>query len=469
MTVRYRADASLSRHEGGRVVLGGSPLTLFRLSDAGARALDAVLAGDGRTATEAPVARLVARLVDAGVLHPVPDPGPCSTTPRWRTADVALVVPARDAPAEALAALAAVAVADGVAEVVIVDDGSAPPVGHVTGATVVRRGVPGGPAAARNTGAGATAAPLIAFVDADVRLTPGWCAPLLAHLDDPAVALVAPRVRSAPGRGRIPRYERARSPLDLGPEPGRVRPGTRVSYLPAAAVVVRRADLVDVGGFDEALRTGEDVDLVWRLVEAGRRCRYEPAAVVEHEPRSSWAGWAAQRAGYGRSAGPLARRHPGALAPVAVSGWSAAVWAALVLLPRRAGPPAAAALAATTAVALHRRLRSGSLSLRLVGLGHLHAGRQLAAAVRRAWWPVLGVLALRSRRARRVLLLAAADALRDGGPIRIADDLAYGLGLWQGAWRERTAAPLLPDLTSWPRPSRYERHHGDGAHVRSVT
>ena len=58
------------------------------------------------------------------------------------------------------------------------------------------------------------------------------------------------------------------------------RPLTRVAYVPTAALVVRRAALG--GGFDETMRYGEDVDLVWRLVEAGHRVRYEPAVQVAH-------------------------------------------------------------------------------------------------------------------------------------------------------------------------------------------
>ena len=40
-----------------------------------------------------------------------------------------------------------------------------------------------------------------------------------------------------------------------------------------------------------------------------------------------------------------------------------------------------------------------------------------------------------------------ADAPR---PRRIADDLAYGAGVWAGMWRERTWGPIVPELSSWP-------------------
>ena len=108
--------------------------------------------------------------------------------------------------------------------------------------------------------------------------------------------------------------------------------------------------------------------------------------------------------------------------------------------------------------------------MRLTGTGHLFAGRMLASAITRAWWPIVVVLALVSRRARRVLAAAALvppllDWVRQRPPLdplryvalRILDDAAYGVGLWRGAIDRRTVEPLLPDLTSWPRPSRYDR------------
>jgi mycofactocin glycosyltransferase len=209
---------------------------------------------------------------------------------------------------------------------------------------------------------------------------------------------------------------------------------------------------------------------VWRLDESGLRVRYEPASQVRHRPRPTLRSWLAQRVGYGRSAADLARRHPGAVAPVAVSGWSAAVWALVGL-----GHPAlGVGVGMATAGALARKLQAldhpVQESLQLAGLGHAFAGRLLASAVTRVWWPLLVPLALVSRRVRRLLLAAAVlpalvdwvrtrpaiDPVRYLG-LRLLDDVAYGVGVWRGAIEARTIEPLLPDFTSWPRPSRYDR------------
>jgi hypothetical protein len=231
-----------------------------------------------------------------------------------------------------------------------------------------------------------------------------------------------------------------------------VRAGTRVSYVPAAAIVCRVDAVRAIGGFDRALRYGEDVDLVWRLDEAGWRCRYEPASQVLHAPRRTWRSWASQRAAYGSSAAPLSRRHPGALAPVRTNGWSAVCWALAV-----AGHPIVGAMTGVgTAAALVPKLPGvpPRAAFALAAGGNARAGRLLADAVRRAWWPLVVVGTARSRIARRV---AVAAVLAAGSPVRFADDLAYCAGVWRGMWRERTLAPITPTFSSWPARRRAAR------------
>ena len=429
--MRYRLDASVQRF--GNVVVGGSPLKLFRLTDAGRAAVDRLAAGD-----DVRPSALVERLLDAGAIHPAPAAGP------FTSVDVTIVVPTLGPPAR-------VPVHEG--PVLVVDDGSQPPVEHAD----VRLDVNAGPGAARNAGLARVATPLVAFVDTDVDAPPGWLDALLPHFADAHVALVAPRVASAreaasgagsdagPGALALARYEREHSPLDLGPAAARIRSGTRVSYVPAAAIVCRVAALQEAGGFDASLRVGEDVDLVWRLDAAGWRGRYEPASLVHHAPRRDWRAWWRQRVGYGTSAGALAVRHPGALAPLRMSGWSLAAWLLGVL----GHPIAGGAVGVGSAAALVPKLPDvpPRAAFRLAATGNARAGEQIASAVRRAWWPVLAVLALRSRGARRILV---ASALAVGHPVRLADDVAYSVGVWRGMWAARTAAPLVPEINSWP-------------------
>lgn len=467
-------DPEVRRANGGRVLIGGSPLRLLRLAPAGVDLVAGWEAGE-EVGTSPAARRLARRLLDAGLA----DPRPAGPTP-FRPADVTVVIPVRDDGEGLAATLAALADGAEIGAIVVVDDGSHPPVGDdhldpsLAGARfdveVVRRPQPGGPGVARDVGLAVVRTPLVAFLDAGTRPSAEWLAVLLPHFADETVAAVAPRVTSLAGDGLLDRFESHHSPLDLGAAAGRVAPRTSIAYVPTAALVARAAAIRRVGGFDAGLRFGEDVDLVWRLVADGWTVRYVPDVVVAHEPRASWRSWFWQRVGYGTAAAPLARRHPGSVPPLQVSAWSASAWSAVA-----AGHPLVGiGLAATSTALLPRKL--GALehpwpeALRLAGRGHLHAGRWIARALTRTWWPLALLAALVSRRACRAVLAAAivpamldwrarhppVDPVRYVG-LRLADDVAYGTGVWLGCVRERSLGPLRPDLTSWPGRRRADR------------
>ena len=62
----------------------------------------------------------------------------------------------------------------------------------------------------------------------------------------------------------------------------------RVPWAIAAFLLVRRAAWDEVGGFDERQwMYAEDLDLGWRLRQAGWATRYEPRAVVDHDHAAS--------------------------------------------------------------------------------------------------------------------------------------------------------------------------------------
>jgi mycofactocin system glycosyltransferase len=369
--------------------------------------------------------------------------------------DLSVVVPVRD-DADGLCRLLSL-LPRGLREVVVLDDGSTPTQAERIAACatrcsaiLVRHESSLGPGAARNAGAAIAGGSMLAFLDSDVEPEGDWSEELLAHFARAGVAIVAPRVRSSPGGGLLAEYESARSPLDLGDEAARVAPGTRVSYVPSAALVVSREEFEHLGGFDTDLRHGEDVDLVWRAVEAGCEVRYEPAVEMGHRPRPTWWAWTRQRFDYGTSAAALDRRHPGQVAPAVLSPWSLALWALLL----SGHPIAAGCLGAYTVEALRRRLTdvpSGEVA-RLVLHGHLGAGRQLARAGVRVWWPPLVLASLFSSRVRRIAASALVVHLATTpGPwwrrgLAVADDVAYGAGVWRGVARLRSARALLPRL-----------------------
>jgi len=483
------------RRDGGAALLGGSPVRLLRLAPA-ARPL---LAGDRLTVTDARTAALAARLLDTGVADPDIAPAPHP--------EVTVVVPVRDRTDGLVRLLTALRADPTTADVpiLVVDDGSAEPAevaaaARVGGAGLVRHSRARGPAAARNAGLRAAGTELVAFLDSDCVPSPGWLARLAGHLTDPRLALVAPRItalppshqRRTPGGDRqrrasgghqrrafggyqrrafggyqrcafggwVGRYEACSSALDMGPAAARVAPLTAVSYVPSAALLARRTALG--AGFDETMQVAEDVDLVWRLVGAGWRVRYEPAASVAHDHRVELVDWLRRRAFYGTGAALLAQRHGPAVAPVVLPRWAAAAWV-LALTGRPLGLLTATGVLGGATVRLSGRLPlSGGrppimLATGLVLRGTATSGRMLARAVTRHHWPLAVGAALGSRRARRlVVAIAVVDAVGGWWPHRREidlptfaagrrlADLAYGAGLWLGAVRARDVAALLP-------------------------
>jgi mycofactocin system glycosyltransferase len=445
----------------GATLLGGSPTRLLRLAPAAQDML-----ADGRLKVRDAVSAELARtLLDATVAHPRPAGGPSHH-------DVTVVIPVRDNAyglqrlLDSLRGL----------RIIVVDDGSSTPIerddfaGAHTGIEVLRHVQSKGPAAARNTGLAACKTGFVAFLDSDVVPRRGWLEALLGHFCDPTVALVAPRiVGMAQTDHLVARYEAVRSSLDLGQREAPVIPYSSVSYVPSAAIICRTSTLRDIGGFDETLRSGEDVDLCWRLVEAGARLRYEPIAQVAHDHRTELRDWIARKAFYGGSAAALSVRHPDKIAPLMISGWALTAWI-LMAIGSSFGYLASLFVAALTGRRIAKTMRGADTQiwdvLLVAARGLWSAALQLASATCRHYWPVALLAAVAFRPCRRVVLIAAVvdgvvdwasrrqSADEDARPIGLVtymllkrlDDLAYGLGLWYGVVRERNIGPLKPQI-----------------------
>ncbi len=525
--------------EGSTVLMGGSPLRLMKLTGTSITVLH-LLGGGATVAEAAAatgislrsVTRLADRLLDGQLAHPlwgpaepdssiaknigtrfvknidknsvknIGDETDPSVPPPMELPTVTLVIPVKDREVQLRRLFESLhlEMSEGLS-VVVVDDGSTDESGNVARefeAKVIRNERSLGPAAARNQGLQEVTTPFVAFVDSDCTCTYGWLPMLLQHFNDPSVAVVAPRIfgdiratesasSEAPVnqsathavrgvRGVLDAYEHVRSPLDLGPEQALIAPRTRVSYVPSAALLARTDVLSALNGFASSLHVGEDVDLLWRLHAAGWRSRYESRSTVAHDHRVTWRAFTKRRYQYGTSAAVLDARHPGQVAPLAVSGWSALGWLSLCTLTPIGVLSGLGTMAITTAL-LPRKLgvvaNPRKLAVELAGRGHFGAGRQLASATWRAYLPIALLSALLPKPlalvARRILLVSAIlpnvadwrskrpklDPFRYVG-IRLLDDAAYCAGVWVGAVRARSLRCLKPDFTSWPGKNRDE-------------
>lgn len=422
-------------------LVAGSPGTFFRVTDTGAAVLDDI--ENGR-----PVAQstLVDRLIAAGAAHPRPGtPVPAD--------QVTVVIPSHCRTEAHVARLASLVAMLAPLRVIVVDDASPVPPSP-EGATLHRLTVNSGPGAARNAGCSLVTTPVVAFVDDDVTATAADILALSGHLSDPNVSFVAPRIVTEEGGSFLSDYERLRSPLDMGPSPARVRPGSVVPYVPSAVLVARTDAMRD--GFDATMRTGEDVEFVWRSTGDTSQCRYEPSVECAHAARQSWLRLLAQRFAYGRSAADIDRRMPWSVPPV--RGHLLHLLPVVLLLSGQLIWALDAALvSAVFTVASLRRMRLGRRELLSVArLNITLATRHVATAVTREWWPLLVAASFFSVGAQVAFFFCLAVSLMVDiirlrpdniglyALLRILDPLAYGAGVWAGAVRRGSPRCLLP-------------------------
>jgi glycosyltransferase involved in cell wall biosynthesis len=190
--------------------------------------------------------------------------------------DLSVIIPAHNAAATLPATLASLEGADGLLEVVVVDDGSTDGTGPLV-RSLADRAVSGpaglrlvtqprgGPSAARNRGAEEAEGEVLAFLDADDL----WMAPApdprrTGLPDGPAIALG--RVLCHAGTPLVPQGE----PFD--------------GFFTGAALI-RRPAFDRVGPFDTGLTLGEDVDWFLRAREAGVPLTFHPEVVLGYRLR----------------------------------------------------------------------------------------------------------------------------------------------------------------------------------------
>ena len=200
----------------------------------------------------------------------------------------------------------------GLFEVVVVDDGSAPATAEMVARAVddvafevrtARHPARRGPAAGRNTGWRMAVGQIVAFTDDDCVPTPGWLAALLAAAGEVRSLVVqgptVPDPKEWPG-SRL--FRLTVENAELGPQ------------YQTCNIAYPRAVLEMLGGFNEALHVGEDVDLAWRALERGEKIIFARDALVHHAVvRLNPGAWLVSGARWGGIA-PVFADHPGARA-----------------------------------------------------------------------------------------------------------------------------------------------------------
>lgn len=198
-------------------------------------------------------------------------------------------------------------------EVVIVDDGSSVPLADwlpelrlAFRVTAVRQ-ENAGAAAARHRGALAAGGDVLVITDDDMELPPEF---LEAHLEQHPPGsrrAVVGRIRSSSQLAEMPVFERFHAEL-LDRWPSRALHGDAVC---TGNLSLRRADYLQVGGFDLSLERAEDIDLGYRLERAGVEIVYaERACSIHDSDHTDFAVWRQRAVRYGRCWTRIGRKHP---------------------------------------------------------------------------------------------------------------------------------------------------------------
>ena len=194
-------------------------------------------------------------------------------------------------------------------EVIVVDDGSTDDTPQIVARFPRFRAVnqPNrGLSVARNVGLALATGDIVAYTDSDCFADRDWLTLLVAQLERSGAAAVG-------GPNLTPDDGWLAACVAASPgQPTHVLESDQVAeHIPGCNMAFRREALQAINGFDALYRTaGDDVDVCWRLQQAGRWITFAPGAFVWHHRRQGPRSFLRQQAGYGEAEALLRFHHP---------------------------------------------------------------------------------------------------------------------------------------------------------------
>ncbi|MCW3091624.1 MAG: glycosyltransferase [Ferruginibacter sp.] len=194
-------------------------------------------------------------------------------------------------------------------EVIVIDDGSKDNLTTIVKEYPVKLiSTPnGGLSNARNIGLYSAKGEIIAYIDDDAYPDPHWLrylayaykssnhscigGPNIAPAEDGPIAKC---VANAPG-----------GPVHV------LFDDELAEHVPGCNMSFRKSALLEIGGFDPVFKNaGDDVDVCWRIQNAGKTIGFHPSALVWHHRRNSIKAYWKQQKGYGKAEALLEAKWP---------------------------------------------------------------------------------------------------------------------------------------------------------------
>ena len=194
-------------------------------------------------------------------------------------------------------------------EVIVVDDGSTDETRAILARFPKVRAIhqPNrGLSAARNAGLRAATGSIVAYTDSDCFVDPQWLTHLVYQFERSDAAAVG-------GPNLTPEDGWLADCIAAAPgQPTHVLESDQVAeHIPGCNMAFRKEVLEAINGFDPHYRkAGDDVDVCWRLQQAGFWITFAPGAFVWHHRRQTTRDYLRQQAGYGEAEALLQFKHP---------------------------------------------------------------------------------------------------------------------------------------------------------------
>ena len=211
-------------------------------------------------------------------------------------------------------------------EVILVDDGSKDSTQSIVADFPLVKNIvqPNrGLSVARNVGWQAASGEIIAYTDSDCMADADWLYFLVSSLLRDSYAAVGGPNLHPPAQGPVG----AAVAACPGAPTHVLLSDTEAEHIPGCNMAYWRTVLAEIGGFDAEFRTaGDDVDVCWRLMQAGHRIGFSPSALVWHHRRFTMQAYFRQQKGYGEAEAMLRFKHMQYFDPQGSARWKGVIY-----------------------------------------------------------------------------------------------------------------------------------------------